>query len=531
MSQINMYELRPNRKALPKQVALLCFILLSIIILSSSLQASFTATNVEDRLTSLQIGEQIEVVKESIGGRNSYIIKRNDLTLNDLQNTILSYDAESNELYTYFMTNGFLERFIFRGDSLSLVRIDTLYNQGEEFSAQMMVLPEEQTIIMWEAAIGHVFEYSMVTGELVRIDRSRVRDFMFGAGTVYTDSLGIFAFGGYGLWEHKDFLLQYSFDLREWLKVESKGTNPPESGANYLWRYPDKPELLYSNNGGVNSRFRDKGLRQIDLYTFNLLSKTWMKRARHIFSDDINLYGISFRHHKGYSIDPELHLAHFQDRLFIDLETFEILELSKAHFPNINSVTAFYNEQLKQWLLVGRKSTMDARNLWIIPAQLTKDMLLPVTSMSMVEYVFRYELLFVLGSVIGVIVLVVGFKKVNAFKKKSSSSDQIYLELSEGQLVIQKNGDFVLMNDEYIEKIWSIIYRQKQKNEAELMMVDFDEELFTVSNSTSYRSKMKAKLFEEVNLGLQGFVIRAKRSSLDKRYKVIEINLSIIETA
>ena len=26
MSQINMYELRPNRKALPKQVALLCFI-------------------------------------------------------------------------------------------------------------------------------------------------------------------------------------------------------------------------------------------------------------------------------------------------------------------------------------------------------------------------------------------------------------------------------------------------------------------------------------------------------------------------
>jgi len=41
----------------------------------------------------------------------------------------------------------------------------------------------------------------------------------------------------------------------------------------------------------------------------------------------------------------------------------------------------------------------------------------------------------------------------------------------------------------------------------------------------------KAKLFEEVNLGHQGFVIRAKRSSLDKRYKVIEINLSIIETA
>tara|TARA_B100001057_G_scaffold357753_1_gene359813 strand:- start:45 stop:209 length:165 start_codon:yes stop_codon:yes gene_type:complete len=41
----------------------------------------------------------------------------------------------------------------------------------------------------------------------------------------------------------------------------------------------------------------------------------------------------------------------------------------------------------------------------------------------------------------------------------------------------------------------------------------------------------KAKLFEEGNFGLQGFVIRTKRSSLDERYKVIEINLSITETA
>ena len=87
----------------------------------------------------------------------------------------------------------------------------------------------------------------------------------------------------------------------------------------------------------------------------------------------------------------------------------------------------------------------------------------------------------------------------------------------------------VLMNDEYIEKIWKIIYRQKHQNEPEIMMIDFDEELFTVSNSTSYRSKMKAKLFDEINLGLNRYIIRAKRSSLDKRYKVIEINLSIIQ--
>ena len=117
---------------------------------------------------------------------------------------------------------------------------------------------------------------------------------------------------------------------------------------------------------------------------------------------------------------------------------------------------------------------------------------------------------------------------------KSSSKlsyDSIRFHVKDSEFTVFKNDLPVTITDEYINKIWWIIYRQKQKNEAELMMVDFDEELFTVSNSTSYRSKMKAKLFEEVNLGLQGFVIRAKRSSLDKRYKVIEINLSIIETA
>ena len=36
-----------------------------------------------------------------------------------------------------------------------------------------------------------LLEYSMNTGELVRVDQSRVRDFMFGAGSVYVDSLHI----------------------------------------------------------------------------------------------------------------------------------------------------------------------------------------------------------------------------------------------------------------------------------------------------------------------------------------------------
>ena len=172
---------------------------------------------------------------------------------------------------------------------------------------------------------------------------------------------------------------------------------------------------------------------------------------------------------------------------------------------------------------------MDARNMWIIPIQLNRDMLQPVASMSMIEYLLFYETPLLLLGVLVIVGLFFGFKKIRGLSKPSVQNDQLRFESNGETISVFKNGTMVLMNDEYIEKIWKIIYRQKQQNEPQIMMIDFDEELFTVSNSTSYRSKMKAKLFNEINLGLNSYIIQAKRSSLDKRYKVIEINLSIIE--
>ena len=487
------------------------------------------ATSDAPYLTWVQQEQDVEIIRETVFGNNSFIIKRNDFTLNDLQNVILSYDPDNNSVYSYYMTNGYVEKYSLGDDSLTITRLDTLYKQGEELSAHIMVLPEEDKIIMWEAAIGHVLEYSMNTGELVRVDQSRVRDFMFGAGSVYLDSLGIFAFGGYGLWEHKNFLLQYAFDLKEWIRVETNGEVPPKSAANYMWFSEKNEELLYSGDGDISSRVRNKGLKQFLIYSFHLPSKTWVKKARHIYSENTNLSGSSFRHQKAHSIDTINNIAHLRDRLFIDLDTYEILELSRERLPDLNSVTAFYETQDDQWLLIGRKNTMDARNLWIIPIQLNRDMLQPVASMSMIEYLIFYETPLLLLGVLVIVGLFFGFKKIKGLSKPSVQNDQVRFESDGETISVIKNGTMVLMNDEYIEKIWKIIYRQKQQNEPEIMMIDFDEELFTVSNSTSYRSKMKAKLFDEINLGLNSYIIRAKRSSLDKRYKVIEINLSIIQ--
>ena len=296
-----------------------------------------------------------------------------------------------------------------------------------------------------------------------------------------------------------------------------------------MWFSEKNEELLFGSDGAISSSVRNKGIKQFLIYSFHLPSKTWVKKARHNFYESTNLFGSSFRHQKVHSTDTINNLAHLRDRLFIDLDTYEILELSREDLPDINSMTAFYETQNDQWLLIGRKNTMDARNMWIIPIQLNRDMLQPVASMSMIEYLLFYETPLLLLGVLVIVGLFFGFKKIRGLSKPSVQNDQLRFESNGETISVFKNGTMVLMNDEYIEKIWKIIYRQKQQNEPEIMMIDFDEELFTVSNSTSYRSKMKVKLFNEINLGLNSYIIQAKRSSLDKRYKVIEINLSIIE--
>jgi len=144
-------------------------------------------------------------------------------------------------------------------------------------------------------------------------------------------------------------------------------------------------------------------------------------------------------------------------------------------------------------------------------------------------YILTEEWLFILLAGLIVFIGFIWLQKLRLKTSINSVADEIQIIQEDNQIIVFKNSRQILLMDEYIQQIWQIILDQKMNDEREMMMVDFDDKLFTVSNSTSYRSKMKAKLFHEINSDINGFVIRAKRSNLDKRYKVVEINLDIIK--
>jgi hypothetical protein len=469
-----------------------------------------------------------EVFTDEQRGIVSQILTLDDLSLTHLQNAILSYDSVYKHLYAYYPTIGYLERYSGFDSLLTIERIDTLLLQGEQLNVSMEVKSKEDKIIMWEAAIGRVYEYDLNSKQLTRIDDSRVRDFMFGSGSIYVDSLGIYAFGGYGMWEHKNILLKYDFSFREWTKSPEQGDIPEKSGRNWLWLNQDSNELFYMNDGKIHGRIKDHGYFNYGVYRFDLENHEWKKFNHQLLPRDKHLIWGSFRHNKSYSLDTNRNLAHIGGRLFINSEDGNLYHLRPEIFPNTMAITGFYDQNLDKWLFVGRNTIMDARNMWFAYATLDESMLDKVVSTSWLRYAITEEWLFVLLGLLVILLTTYGIQKLRINASFSSPLDEVLITEEEGQITVTKNNRYVLLTDEYVQHIWQIILEQKKKGDREMMMVDFDDNLFTVSNSTSYRSKMKTKLFDEINSGLKGYVIRAKRSNLDKRYKVIEINLDII---
>ncbi|NBW71010.1 MAG: hypothetical protein EBR32_06360, partial [Bacteroidetes bacterium] len=257
----------------------------------------------------------------------------------------------------------------------------------------------------------------------------------------------------------------------------------------------------------------------------------WVRVNQFLLPRDRDVAWGAFRHNKAYSLDSSVEWAHVGGRLFMRLDNGAFYQLKKEVFPNTMSITGFYDKGRGEWLFVGRNTIMDARNLWFAYSVLNDEMFEKVDTTSWLWYILTEEWLYVLFGILLLAVLWILFQKLRFNTTFKSEPDHIQITVENEQLIVSKNGRHVLLTDEYIQQIWQIIVEQKKKEDREMMMVDFDDTLFTVSNSTSYRSKMKAKLFDEINSGLKGYVIRAKRSNLDKRYKVIEINLDIIELA
>jgi hypothetical protein len=84
------------------------------------------------------------------------------------------------------------------------------------------------------------------------------------------------------------------------------------------------------------------------------------------------------------------------------------------------------------------------------------------------------------------------------------------------------------LSDPNLEQFFKAVYDLKKQEKSEILMSEFDNMIFTDQHSQPFRSKIKKKLFRLVNSKFERPFITIDVYPLDKRYKMIVLNLDIV---
>ena len=191
---------------------------------------------------------------------------------------------------------------------------------------------------------GPVLEWR--NDSIVRIDNSFMHQNQFAASTfVYKDE--IYYFGGYGLFTFKNILTKYIFKSKEWMAVQTFGSEFPS-----LRR--DANRILIGDNlyvfGGLSENPDDFYFGQIPsdniVWKLNLKTMTWNKEG--VFNSKLNTKNCYFNfesHNKTYLISKEAD----NKLLEIDLATNSI---NKYILPSVINVKSFYFDEKTDELVV-----------------------------------------------------------------------------------------------------------------------------------------------------------------------------------
>ncbi|WP_340104068.1 kelch repeat-containing protein [Rhodohalobacter sp. 8-1] len=79
-----------------------------------------------------------------------------------------------------------------------------------------------ESIYFWENGIGRVHRYDVATGNMIREDTSHQHRTMFRHAPFLSGDNYIYAIGGYGYWEMRNFLIRYEPEFGQWEKIPSK---------------------------------------------------------------------------------------------------------------------------------------------------------------------------------------------------------------------------------------------------------------------------------------------------------------------
>jgi hypothetical protein len=105
---------------------------------------------------------------------------------------------------------------------------------------------------------------------------------------------------------------------------------------------------------------------------------------------------------------------------------------------------------------------------------------------------------------------------------------QLYKDL-DGKLSVFVNGSrFKISEDQAIKELWKVITELAESGEQSILISEIDQRIYPDQSHPSQNTRNRKKLIKIINAACGFDLISEERSKIDKRYKVLSIQIDKI---
>lgn len=454
------------------------------------------------------------------------------LQIADIRNFSTAFNPVNDHIYVFDLnSNGILWEFKPDG---SVSPLDTLAFPGINKMMPMDVTHSGESLWLWELGLGKVFEYTFSDSSLKQIDRTRVQDLMVGHGSVITKEERILAQGGYGFWEFRNFLLEFNPGNGEWNKIDTAGEIPAKPFTyNFLGYIQEENSLVYIfvPLSAVEQGSGDLSVRTFEpffeVHTLNLENNQWTYRNS-IHPKDTDLGFLKRpRSRATHSLDYSRGTLVFDGSFAINIQTFEVFNISHPSVDDLWSTNFYYSKNSDRWIVIGRNYGISKHHLVVRSFPASEAQLTPVDEELSATIVW---LGWFLGGFTVLAVVVFGVQKWKNISDEEETQTTENIEITEknGTLTVSVGGENMDLSDTIFKQFFKVVADMKKQGKSEILMSEFDHLVFSDQHSQPFRSKMKKKIFKLVNIKARTPIITIDVYPMDKRYKMIVMDLAAI---
>lgn len=452
-----------------------------------------------------------------------------------------SFDPSSGKIYLFEKGTQIL---ISISEESVIDTLDTI-SQGYEGLDKMDVTRDGKSIYFWERGIGKVHRYDINSGTIRRQDNSHSHRTMYNHSALLSEDNFIYAIGGYGYWEFRNMLIYYDPDYREWDRTTPKNdATVVRSSSGVLYKIENEFYYIVDDPASIE-------LEKTHVYKYDIETNLWyIERELEKILENFIVSSFTsihtFESNQTYRVDPyKRHLGflslYSENRKFnlVSVDEALVYQLDLMDFGVYKVRDVIYSERINKWIILGHDlpSTRENRlKAFVFDFDEHRSLL---NVISPTEEISKQTVIYAAAGALGIgifVTLIFFFVKkrsgnpenITTHETPGKKPIQVYKDL-DGSLSVFVNGSrFKISEDQAIKELWKVIAELAESGEQSILISEIDQRIYPDQSHPSQNTRNRKKLVKIINAACGFDLISEERSKIDKRYKVLTIQIDKI---